>query len=214
MKQSNIHDDGVDLALRSLVQTSPPAGMEDRILHRLQQHRLQQQRTGTARVSLLSLSRANTPLVGLYLAGAMAASAVLAIIFSWHHHAASPPPQARLGPSSLPFAAHPVAVPRFEQPMPSHLAGGPHPTAQHRTTANPTTANRAVSGLVVSGPAVSFPAPEAPLTHQEKLLLVIARSPQPELTAVLDLVRSTETITPSNHQLQASFHNDNSGGFE
>ena len=204
MKQTNPHDDGVDLALRSLVQTSPPPGMEDRILHRLQQHRLQQRRTGTAHVGVLSLSRANT--LRLYLAGAMAASVALAIIFSWHHHAVSSQQQARLESSALPFSAHPVTAPSFEQSMPSHLVGATHSAAQHRTTANPTTANRAVSG-----PA-SFPAPEAPLTHQERLLLVIARSPQTEVNAALDLARSTETITPDNYQLQASFHNADTGG--
>ena len=200
MKQPNPHYDGVDLVLRSLVQTSPPPGMEDRILHRLQQHRLQQhrlqqRRTGTAHVGVLSLSRANT--LRLYLAGAMAASVALAIIFSWHHHAVSSQQKARLESSALPFSAHPVTAPRLEQSMPSHLVGATHPAAPHRTTAKR---------------AASFPAPEAPLTHQEKLLLVIARSPQPEVNAALDLARSTETITPGNYQLQASFHNADTGG--
>ena len=194
MKDAMVSEDDFDQTLRSLAQGSPPPGMEDRILHRLRERREESVGAGIG-----VLAFANRRSFHLAMAGAMAAAAVSALAFSLHHHAIFSQPHAQLEADSRPLPALHATPPPTATAMHHRLVSAKRPAARRPAAPERT---------------VSFPAPEAPLTHEEKLLLVIARSPQPAMTAALDLAGSTETIAPSNHQLQASFHNDNPGGFK
>lgn len=184
-----------DWALSSLAQTPTPAGMEERILHRLQERRAEADGAG---IGLISSASGRS--FRLALAGAMAATVVVAFAFGLRHGAIPFLPQARLEASSRTSGALTETRTSVAKPMQSRLVSQSRHAAVHH-------------GANIRR-AVSFPAPEAPLTHEEKLLLVIARSPQPELRAALDLARSTETVEQSNHQLEASFHSSIPGGFK
>lgn len=193
MTQEPNHPDPIDHALAALRSAAPPAGMEDRILQRLDARAAIHQPTSALRSAWFRGA----------ITGALAAiTACAALFFVLHtHHATAPQTIAAAIAQSAP-AATPVAV------NTSSLCNGPtdsgrsHPSGAWMTRTNMTTGvpqtsrslmrddweNRTShrsAHLLPASFAPSHPAPPAPLTAQERALAELVRKANPAMLAAL-----------------------------
>jgi hypothetical protein len=159
-------EQGTDRLLEALGSVKPPAGMQDRILHRL----AEQERAAVPHAA------AGFGLWWPWLAGGLAL-ATLGLAAAFLYHPAAPPTAAVAHVTSPTFLP-----PKREAPRPS-LAPKRHAA---RNSESPHQAASAQGTPPQPHELASFPAPESPLTQQEKLLLGIARHPGPGDLALLN----------------------------
>lgn len=159
-------EQGTDRLLEALGSAEPLVGMQDRILHRL----TEQERAAVPHAA------AGFGIWWPWLAGGVALAALgFSAAFVYHPAALTTVAVAHVtSPTPLP--------PQREAPKPS-LAPKP-PVA--RNSQPPRRAASDQRTLPRPQELASFPAPESPLTQQEKLLLGIARHPDPGDLALLN----------------------------
>ena len=163
MKQPTQTHDDLQRALHTLGSATPPQGMEARIARRLRdrQVELQQHASPSSLGAWLSPWR-------LALAGALAASGALFFVLA----RTQPAPPA-------PVISH------LESPAAPRMASSPSPSLRNhplRLVHHATTSH--APAAAVRSDLLSFPAPRTPLTHQEELLVSLARLPEQQVAAV------------------------------
>ena len=194
----NFRNDAVNGVLRSLGQAQVPEGLEARVLDRLKARR--------AVVAALPFWR--RPELRWAGAAMVCAAMAFAVVMSAGWRVS----QRRTEWASTSFGPGMATLyePLRVSPRPLAPAKSVHP----RQTASPTLphAPRAAHRMPVISTR-SFPAPEAPLTHQEMLLLSAAHVHQPEVIDALDSTRRAALEAEDDREFKAYVASVPHGGF-
>ena len=180
----------IDSTLDALRQAAPPAGLESRIEHRLQQH----QRAATLRPNWRDVLRGST-VAGGWLRGAVSGACVAGVLaiafFSIHHTKAAPQPSPAVGANS----GYAQSFPKLVVEQQSRPCTPPVLQAAAPPTPHPTQIAR-------GGLAENHRQPlELPLTEQERGLVRLVHLAGPQQLAGM----TSEAKANANAQEAAAF---------
>lgn len=173
----NHTDDAISRLMQSLRETEPPAGMNGRILARIEQQTAANSRSPRARWGSISAPHRWGSLLAWTAGFTLSALLAIAILVPGSRRAEHAPANPTLAQRTRTSVA-----PRLQSPPPNFATVADIPRTKARRAKTSVTGHR--SHVPAELDAFNHPAPQMPLTDQEKLLLRIAHRAPPEQLAM------------------------------